>query len=1449
MDTVILAPTIDRTADKRLHVSRARRVFTLKGPTLFRKGRHGEEWHQQVETTAGVLHPSDSEFPWGLLRNHTDIYLKKKGKISRADTDKRLAMLLERHNAKDIAVASIAHAMAAKSLRQLLSVELNVTPGSYWGLDTWLQSLIAANDGNPASVTTLEAQWARMLLPYATHGAHAAGLYLKGVSRVLKKFPISSLYGLPDFAVLVRRAIADYAAQLEGFWLRCEWVAAQEVVFWMTELELSPASTLPLLRLEHLLDAQFATWKAWAHWRPDFERITRLENLSSTQLSAILDVAALEGPDVITSTEGTIRQALISQYREDKSWIQYRELFIEVNDCTTSSLSSTLDRLARGLDTVSISGPGHGSLFELFRDLTTTLPKLVTEQGLDLFEAVLEIPYTSEDLPCKDIRTIWIEREHLSKGHVLALQHLITILNRPQAESLRKVFLHEWLFRGIERCFEDCQNELRSRIGKGAWLSLLLGLQNFCKTLETSIFVFPRLRPHIKPRLRAWPELERMTAIVEIYEAAQAQRLKEYKSRDSVVWIDPDTSKTYISAPSKMGERHPLEFVIEDFCLHLLPGLGSIKEATQRKLEDILHIWEATQGPPPDNDRRTLAIILSRHTGAHDIIRCKCLVELASENVPESSISVKDLLSIVSQADTELQQAIVALTKVLATREGCTQCWKGILYRWIEHDDRHVTSHETTLTEYSLRTMNTAEWLSFMHSLEMLFSDFPQESPNQRTLPDILQPKLLNWVSEVSKFSETLTRLENALSDRDAVRSILTCTEKLWAKNLLSILSCLKSAQETSAELMMQKATGCLSGGKMNDWEVKDCLFTLLDATPEAIEACEAIWDAHHGFLDIPGLPIHEETSLRRVASREDVFYDNLSERETTTSHPELSERKPIQSPSPKPITKRRYGVPPEVAEVMIAGYIQDGNVAPEMKVNMDSVARLLNLEVYHDAIPEDVLALATAFWAGIEEEILEEVDRLEALKKALKMKDPQGTALLLEEYGIPQTSPLEEEIMGLPTDIIDVVELIDEDEIEISFSLNTLTELHRNAMGVPPAAKTLIVRLLLAEDMRPRFCTHFDTDLGLETLVHFPWICSKMSSPPKALVCASVSGPSQSAFVWQLNRVIFRHLQNGTFRIVELHKHIKHRIGEMGQVCISCGVSHNAKSAHLRRSTPCNLFACAQLWYNLPLEVRIPEVRTDTPTVDLLLTSVYAAAATSNISLLPTCPIRSPLTIKQILNSLPKLSIIRDALHPSLVLASYHKDAEKLISWACLHFRGYITSATGAAKIHNLPPGTHQFLLANAGPALESSFLSRFPSKVADTMVLFHGTAMDRLPAILAQGLRIYSGTALQRTGAAYGSGIYLAEDPGTSLSYSPGCLSWVNSSFSNMRIVLGCELVGGGKKAVGGLPGVHLVADPASVMVRYVFLVRREGGTMVRGHVGTAMGSVMGSLRGGVL
>lgn len=1407
MTTIFATSAVDRRPDTRLRASWKPKESLLKKSSLFNKVQHSEEWHIGINATAGVLHPSDPKFPLDTLRTHTEVYLKKKGKINQIDIDSRLSKLVDTHDIKDIAVAAVAHAITAKSLRSLLQVHLHVAQGSHRGLKTWLQCLIAANSGNPASITDLEALWARKLLPFATEGPRAAEWYLVGMSRALRETAIPNLPAmLPDFSTLMTKAIKDYSTHLQWLSLTCQWATAYEATIWLSELAktsprvASPGHTLP----EQILDMRYPSWRLWAKWRPDVERIKRHAHIDQETMAILPDILALEGPDVLSGTKETLRKGLIAQYGGEKCYLNYRGLVLYVPEQNGAALGKLLEHLSTitdGMCSGKVQDTDHKGRLALFHNLLVARP--ISREALDLFSASSEIPQVSGVENYAAIAHVFSNRDCLGGEDRSPLEALLRVFEHPQSQPLRAILCQPWLFSGIDKCLRECRHAVQAQILNCLpWMTMALELHSFLNSLRESKDTIA-LKDDILEDFKHLPSIEIMQIVATIDEATKLQQQQRRSRRP------PEGDKV---GKGQSAQAYPtgelakklnlLEDATKAFCIDGLLQRGTIDEGSQRIMTLMLQVWQKSFEPTIDAQRRELSIFVSQST--QDVsLCCKCLKEIASACSTESGVFMKDLANILKQLEIDSSKAIVDLINLLGVQTIEVSCWRDLLYSWLKEE-----ASDNTLLGYSVRTMKTTAWLQFMNNVERLFSGVQLiDKSDPRFVPSVLRPQLLAWKSQVSQFSETLTRLEAVLGDNEQpLRCILKCGA--WGKNILSILECLKKVQGEDAELLMQRVVGKLSTTSTNDWPIRDCCLQLAVAAPESIKACYQIWDAHNGSIHISELTVAGGANV-----------------------------------GASPTQQQKRPVPPAVVEVMVAGWIQDENLEEKKKMAIQSFAEILGIEVHHVSVPHQTLNEAMIFWQSIESEIVEEASRLELLQKSLMEKDPKGTALLLESLGL-QSAFLDTEILNLPAGAADMIEKVDDLEVEISFPLSKYTELQRSAMGIPTEAKAVVIRVFVDYGKRmlpPRFCTHFDSDAGLESLEHSAWICEKDSRPPITHICKS----TQTAYLWQLNRILHMQLRDGDLSLAELYERVQKRIADMSRGCVVCGTSHKAENAQLRRATPCSVVACVKLWHLLPLEVRIPELRTDTFAVDAMLMAVYAAAASGNTDLLVGCPIRGSERVRAVLDSLPKLAIIRDAVHVSRVLKRYHEDAEKLISWACVHYRGYITTASGLCRIPNLPT-IHQFVLANASPKLESEFVSKFPFKDAKSKVLFHGTSFNRLPAILSQGLRVCSGTPLQRTGAAHGSGIYLAEEPASALSYAPATLSWRNSSLTNTKLLLGCEVVGEGRTVI---PGIHVITDEASVMVRYLFLVPHQKSVPIAGHIVPAMASAMSALRKGVV
>ena len=91
------------------------------------------------------------------------------------------------------------------------------------------------------------------------------------------------------------------------------------------------------------------------------------------------------------------------------------------------------------------------------------------------------------------------------------------------------------------------------------------------------------------------------------------------------------------------------------------------------------------------------------------------------------------------------------------------------------------------------------------------------------------------------------------------------------------------------------------------------------------------------------------------------------------------------------------------------------------------------------------------------------------------------------------------------------------------------------------------------------------------------------------------------------------------------------------------------------------------------------------------------------------------------------------------------------------------------------------------------------------------------------------------------------MAEEPATAWLFTEAVSkTWLNSQFSNFRVLLGCDYVG---TATEASKGIFVLKDASALMVRYVFLMPQHNTVPVARHVVPAMESVFANLRAGTI
>jgi hypothetical protein len=539
-------------------------------------------------------------------------------------------------------------------------------------------------------------------------------------------------------------------------------------------------------------------------------------------------------------------------------------------------------------------------------------------------------------------------------------------------------------------------------------------------------------------------------------------------------------------------------------------------------------------------------------------------------------------------------------------------------------------------------------------------------------------------------------------------------------------------------------------------------------------------------------------------------------------------------------VIERDRGLLPPTADIVLAGYLHSVDIPYGDKSTLMAVGDVLGLYINEYNMPSPFSIESTDQYLSEEiEKLFQEAKRLESLRLAFKELEPGETHYLLLEIGIEDSSPLDDMLADLPDDMVGVVERISYSVLELQLPLTRLTTFVKNSMGALNA-NNIIVRLQI-DERELRFCMHFDD--ALEEVPpnawQFPCFILNDASNFDTPTCDSRATPA----LVHLTGILFRYFQACSPTIAEIERIMASAIESLFQTCIICGASH---AVRLNRSTPCSSAECQTAFLNSNLEISLADIRQDPTVVDLLITGVYAASLDNCSYLPPGSPLQGMAAIQKALNSLPPIYEWQSChyLENAINLLSF--ETRELLIWIMTTFRGYLVSATGTLKIPSLPGGTTQFFLANTNPDKEREFADRInaghPRKV-----LFHGTNMQRLYNILYQGLREMSGTKFQRHGASYGKGIYMAEEPATAWRYTEIFnKNWENSQFYNFRVMLGCEYVGTSSPVSGA---VHIIKDPAALMVRYIFIMPANATMPIARHLVPAMESVFANLRAGRL
>mmetsp|Transcript_12956 Transcript_12956/g.16925 ORF Transcript_12956/g.16925 Transcript_12956/m.16925 type:complete len:583 (+) Transcript_12956:151-1899(+) len=228
-------------------------------------------------------------------------------------------------------------------------------------------------------------------------------------------------------------------------------------------------------------------------------------------------------------------------------------------------------------------------------------------------------------------------------------------------------------------------------------------------------------------------------------------------------------------------------------------------------------------------------------------------------------------------------------------------------------------------------------------------------------------------------------------------------------------------------------------------------------------------------------------------------------------------------------------------------------------------------------------------------------------------------------------------------------------------------------------------------------------------------------------------------------------------------------------------------------------IFSHQQYAIGIDVELRIinnPEV------VDLLISILYAASKNGRVELMfpehvfDTSDSERRLvdrgTLTEALDKLPALSeMVQWAAEKNLRrnLDEIDTILYPLLRWILTSNRSHLRLLQQHEKAKDIDCDA-QFVLLTGPMEREKKFQEY--KKASGAFFAFHGSTAGNWHSILALGLKNMSGTKYMSAGAAYGSGIYMAENFGTSFGYSSQGSGWPQSMYSaSARFMAVCEVV----------------------------------------------------------
>lgn len=623
----------------------------------------------------------------------------------------------------------------------------------------------------------------------------SAGQYLCALVKILIKGVPSFFLVYRHLDTLVRRACKDFSLQLDTLRLEGQWLRAYMAATWLTNvsersIQLSPED----LGLEQLLDNAFPTWRVWAAWRPNVERLRHWNELSAQSYVALRDLLALEGPDFFTRG-ATLKNRVLAQGLSS-STVRMGNVQFVLGRGVPNEIQVMQDNLFQAIDAACRAGPHDIEFLAHF-----CVGKPITQDSLNL----ISIVHSIGDSSLSDILLqVYGVRGGSQRARMAGVMKLLPILRNERTQALRNIITPD-LVSLVSNCIDEMQSKLQEQFTSGRpWCGLEQKFQAFGSGLQEAFWLRPLLDIPFQILLNNWPKSEEIQVLQDLRISAQS---------------------------ATRGIASSLTKKIDLYCTDRLIKHGVLDKPTQQLIEALASLW--MQGP--DDDLCSVALIVAQG-GFGTKFRCRCLA-LLPKLPPGFIYSVR--LIIQGWDDGDGDAACVDLARLLAstpTSEG-TEYWRHVLYRML-------IKRDTQLVEHAVTKLKAVDWIQFLADIHTTCGD--RVDGDGRPVPAAMDAKLQVWVEYLSIHSTVVSHLEEDLHSR-IPRCILTGGDeplKTSLEHVLDLLTMYYGGQYQTPMLSMLKL---LAPDGTNAAEICQVLSLLIATTDDGIETCMRVLELHQG--------------------------------------------------------------------------------------------------------------------------------------------------------------------------------------------------------------------------------------------------------------------------------------------------------------------------------------------------------------------------------------------------------------------------------------------------------------------------------------------------------------------------------------------------------------------------------------------------------------------------